>query len=154
MLIETAAYEDLTEILKLQHLAYQSEAILLQNFSIPPLLQTLDSVSQEFARGTILKAVEDGLIVGSVRAYEQDGTVFIGKLIVHPSHQGKGIGSALLLAMEEVYPGHRYELFTSNKSERNLRLYERLGYSRFAERQAAPWLTFVYLEKISGVTTK
>lgn len=146
-MISQATYDDLPDILTLQYLAYQSEAVLLQNSAIPPLTQTLESVREEFARGTILKAIEDGSIVGSVRAYEQDGTVFVGKLIVHPSHQGKGIGSALLLALEEVYPGARFELFTSSKSERNIRLYERLGYRRFAERQAAPNLTFVYLEK-------
>ena len=148
-MISQAAYEDLPEILALQYLAYQSEATLLQNFSIPPLTQSLDSVREEFSRGKILKTTEGEAIVGSVRAYEQGGAVFIGKLIVHPSHQGKGIGSALLLAVEEVYPGARYELFTSSKSERNLSLYERLGYRRFTERQAAPGLTFVYLEKTS-----
>ena len=146
-MISQATYDDLPEILALQYLAYQSEAALLQNFSIPPLTQSLESVQEEFSRGTILKATEGETILGSVRAYEQDGTVFIGKLIVHPSQQGKGIGSSLLLAVEEVCPCARYELFTSSKSERNLRLYERLGYHRFAERQAAPGLTFVYLEK-------
>lgn len=146
-MILQAAYDDLPEILALQYLAYQSEAALLRNFSIPPLTQSLESMQEEFSRGTILKATEGETIVGSVRAYEQGGTVFIGKLIVHPSHQGKGIGSTLLLAVEEACPYTRYELFTSSKSERNLRLYERLGYRRFAEQQAAPGLTFVYLEK-------
>ena len=146
-MISQATYDDLPEILALQYLAYQSEAALLQNFSIPPLTQSLESVQEEFSRGTILKATEGETILGSVRAYEQDGTVFIGKLIVHPSQQGKGIGSSLLLAVEEACPATRYELFTSSKSERNLRLYKRLGYRRFAERQAAPGLTFVYLEK-------
>lgn len=148
-MILLAAYDDLPEILALQYLAYQSEAALLRIFSIPPLTQSLESVQEEFSRGTILKATEGETIVGSVRACEQDGTVFVGKLIVHPSYQGNGIGSALLLAVEDIYPGSRYELFTSSKSERNLRLYERLGYKRFSERQAAPGLTFVYLEKMA-----
>ena len=38
--IEKAIETDLDEILNLQRLAYQSEAILLNNFSIPPLMQT------------------------------------------------------------------------------------------------------------------
>jgi len=154
MKITKADYADLPDILALQYLAYQSEAVLLQNFSIPPLLQTLESVQQEFARGTVLKAVESGFIIGSVRAFEEDGTAFIGKLIVHPAQRGKGIGSALLLVMEDAYPGCRYELFTSSKSERNLLLYERLGYARFAECQTAADLTFVYLEKQSGAAVR
>ena len=48
--IEKAIETDLNEILNLQRLAYQSEAILLNNFSIPPLMQTLEEVQQEFAR--------------------------------------------------------------------------------------------------------
>lgn len=150
MKITRADYDDLPQILELQYLAYQSEAILLKNFSIPPLLQTLENVRAEFARGMVLKVVEDGEIVGSVRGCEQNGSVLIGKLIVHPAWQGKGIGSSLLLAMERELPAVRYELFTSSKSERNLRLYERLGYVRFAERPAGPGISFVYLEKQSG----
>ena len=41
MTILPATRPDLPAILSLQSLAYQSEAVLLQNFSIPPLRQTL-----------------------------------------------------------------------------------------------------------------
>ena len=71
----------------------------------------------------------------------------IGKLIVHPNHQGKGIGTKLLQAMEKAHPTLRYELFTSNKSEKNIRLYEHQSYVRFMEKQIAPELTFIYLGK-------
>jgi len=42
--ISKARLEDLQEILRLQHLAYQSEVNLLGNKDIPPLKQTLDEV--------------------------------------------------------------------------------------------------------------
>ena len=89
MTIIQAEREDLEAILQLQYLAYQSEAVLLQNFSIPPLKQTLTDLEAEFERGIVLKAEEGGMIVGSVRAYCEDGTARIGKLIVDPAFQAE-----------------------------------------------------------------
>lgn len=149
MTISRATKDDLPAILQLQYLAYQSEAILLQNFSIPPLKQTLADIEAEFERGVVLKAEEDGAIVGSVRAYCENGTTRIGKLIVDPAYQGRGIGTALLSAVEQASSAPRYELFTSSKSEKNIRLYERAGYVRYAEETVNPVLRFVYLEKVS-----
>jgi len=148
MIIKSAEYNDLEEILKLQYLAYQSEAILNNNFKIPPLLQTLEEIQNEYNNGIFLKAVtETDEIIGSVRGYCKLGTMYIGKLIVHPYEQGKGIGSKLLLSMEQQHADLRYELFTSSMSLRNLRLYEYLGYQRFKEEQVTDELKFIYLEK-------
>ena len=136
------------EILKLQYLAYQSEAKLFGNMDIPPLKQTIEEVYDEFQKGTILKAVDDGgSIIGSVRAYEDGGTVYIGKLMMHPSKQGQGIGTQLLLEMEKQFPDQRYELFTSTRSEKNIALYQKLGYKIFDEEQVTEELRFVYMEK-------
>ena len=150
MTISRATKEDLPAILNLQYRAYQSEAVLLQNFSIPPLKQTLADLAVEFERGVVLKAEEGCMIVGSVRAYCEDGTARIGKLIVDSAFQGRGIGTALLSAVELACSAQRYELFTSSKSEKNIRLYERAGYVRFAEKEAGEGITFVYLEKPSA----
>ena len=148
ILIEKAEKEDLEEILKLQYLAYQSEAKLFGNMDIPPLKQTIEEVYDEFQKGTILKAVDDGgSIIGSVRAYEDGGTVYIGKLMMHPSKQGQGIGTQLLLEMEKQFPDQRYELFTSTRSEKNIALYQKLGYKIFDEEQVTEELRFVYMEK-------
>lgn len=150
MTISRATKDDLPAILQLQYLAYQSEAVLLQNFSIPPLMQTLTDLQVEFDRGVVLKAEEGRMIVGSVRAYCEDGTTRIGKLIVDPAFQGRGIGTALLSAVEQACFAPRYELFTSSKSEKNIHLYERAGYVRYAEETVTPTLRFVYLEKTSS----
>ena len=148
MKIQKAEENNLQKILELQYLAYQSEARLLNNPNIPPLKQTLSEVQKEFENGMILKVVDDvGVIVGSVRAYSRDGTLYIGKLIVHPSLQGKGIGTSLLKEIEKVCPHKRYELFTSSKSARNIALYERLGFRIFEEKPVSNELTFIYLEK-------
>ena len=147
-MIKKARKEELEEILKLQYLAYQSEARLFGDMDIPPLKQTLEEVYEEFEKGTVLKAVdEEGGIIGSVRAYQEEGTVYIGKLMVHPNMQKRGIGTKLLLEMEKEYPNQRYELFTSTKSISNIRLYEKLGYEIFKEEAVTQELQFVYLQK-------
>ena len=148
MNIMKATREDLPEILQLQYLAYQSEAKLLNNPNIPPLKQTLPEVEAEFDKGVILKLPsDDGTIIGSVRAWLENGTVYVGKLMVHPDFQRRGLGSKLLLAVENVYPGQRYELFTSTMSAGNIALYQRNGYQIFNEKQINEHLRFVYLEK-------
>ena len=147
-IIKNAERADLPEILQLQYLAYQSEADLFGSRDIPPLKQTLDEVIEEFNSGIILKMIDDkNNIIGSVRAKEIDGTVYIGKLMVHPDHQHKGYGTMLLSEMENRFPDKRYELFTSTRSVDNIRLYESLGYKIFDRKKIDEELVFVYMEK-------
>lgn len=145
--LEKAEKTDLEEILALQRLAYRQEARLVNNFSIQPLTQTLCEVEKEFSKGIILKAVSpSGQIIGSVRGYEKNGTLHIGKLIVHPKVQRNGIGTALLKEIEKMFPQRRYALFTGKKSEKNIRLYIRNGYSIIKEKEA-DGVSLVYFEK-------
>lgn len=147
-IIKNAERADLPEILQLQYLAYQSEADLFGSRDIPPLKQTLDEVIEEWNSGVILKMTDDtNAIIGSVRAKEIDGTVYIGKLMVHPDYQHKGYGTMLLSEMENRFPDKRYELFTSTRSVDNIRLYQKLGYTTFAQKAVNDELEFVYMEK-------
>ncbi len=149
MKIVKAQKEDLKEILDLQYLAYQSEAALFGTKDIPPLKQTLDEVTDEYNSGVVLKMLdENNRIIGSVRAKESKGTVFIGKLMVHPDFRGNRYGTMLLKEVEEYFPKKRYELFTSTRSVSNIRLYEKLGYKIFDEKPIDDELTFVYMEKL------
>lgn len=144
-----AEFEDLPEILELQYLAYQSEAALFGSKDIPPLKETLEEVQEEYKKGTVLKLVTDEEeIIGSVRAYEKDGTAYIGKLMVHPDHRCKGYGSMLLKEIEKYFLGKRYELFTSTRSVDNIRLYEKNGYKVFDRKEIDAELVFVYMEKL------
>ena len=147
-MILKAKLDDLKEILQLQYLAYQSEADLFGSRDIPPLKQTLDEVIEEFNNGIILKMIDDNIsIIGSVRAQERDGTVYIGKLMVHPDHRHKGFGTMLLSEIEKHFSVKRYELFTSTRSLDNIRLYQKLGYKIFAHKSINEELEFVYMEK-------
>lgn len=146
--ISKAQREDLREILELQYLAYQSEAKLLGTNDIPPLQQSLKDIEDEFAGSLFLKATDENKkIVGSVRSKVSEGTLHIGKLIVHPARQGQGIGTFLLQEIERIGGCKRLELFTSSKSVRNIKLYERAGYLKFKEKRISEDLLFIYLCK-------
>jgi len=146
---------DLQAILELQYSAYQSEAIIYNDFALPPLTQPLSEVQQEYEKGVFLKAVnENGVIIGAVRAFPNGDTTKINKLIVRPDKQGQGIGTKLLLAIESECPSTRYELFTGHKSARNIKLYERLGYARFKEEKVSDERTLVYMEKRIGTADR
>jgi GNAT superfamily N-acetyltransferase len=146
--IEKAAVADATAILALQKLAYESEARLYDDWSLPPLIQTLPGLLEELATSMCLKAMEGDRLVGSVRARESDGVCQIGRLIVDPQFQGRGVGTMLMRHIESAFPGVRaFELFTGSRSEGNLRLYERLGYRRTREKVLSPAVTLVFLEK-------
>jgi ribosomal protein S18 acetylase RimI-like enzyme len=148
MEIERAMISDAEEILVLQKLAYRSEAEIYNDFNIPPLVQTLESIEKDFENQYFLKAVMDGKIIGSVRAYTKEGTCYIGRLIVHPDFQNRGIGTDLMNEIERIFNTcRRFELFTGDKSERNLYFYQKLGYKIFKKAKITDQTMIVYLEK-------
>jgi len=148
MIIESAGFSDAEEILSIQKLAYRSEAEIYDDFTIPPLTQTLEEIKKDFENQLFLKAFIDGKIIGSVRAFVKEGTCYVGRLIVHPDFQNQGIGMQLMNRVEKTFKeAQRFEIFTGHKSERNLYLYEKLGYKRFKTVKANEKLTIVYLEK-------
>jgi len=140
---------DAAALLELQKLAYQSEAALYNDYNIPPLTQTLGELKKEFEEKIIFKAIDSGRIVGSVRASAHDDTCYIGRLIVHPEFQRKGIGTQLMLTLEKGFPLlKRFELFTGALSEGNIRLYKRLGYRICRTDQLSPKVELVFMEKL------
>jgi ribosomal protein S18 acetylase RimI-like enzyme len=144
-----ASIEDAASILELQKRSYHSEAEIYDDFAIPPLLQTLDDLKIEFTTKTVLKAVLNEQLVGSVRAWERSGTCYIERLIVHPEFQDHGIGTKLMHDIENCFSEtRRFELFTGHKSERNISLYRKLGYQVFAHQRINDNLSFTYMEKL------
>ncbi|MDR3196846.1 MAG: GNAT family N-acetyltransferase [Planctomycetaceae bacterium] len=102
MEIKKTTFEDLPKILKLQKTAYLSEAKLLNDYSIPPLTQTLEELEKEFSQNIILKQEDEknGELISSVRYREENNRVYIGKLMVHPDYQNRGIATNLLATVE------------------------------------------------------
>ncbi len=153
MEITLAVIEDAAQILSLQKQAYQSEASIYQDYNIPPLTQTIEEINGEFDSQLFLKVVHGQDIIGSVRAYSDGFSCFLGRLIVHPKWQGKGVGSKLMKTIEAYYTDvQRFELFTGVKSQANIRLYKRLGYEPFKEEMVSESITFVYMDKLTNAT--
>ncbi|MFJ9040671.1 GNAT family N-acetyltransferase [Streptomyces sp. NPDC102406] len=150
--ISAATEADTEQILKLQYLCYQSEAELYGDYAIEPLTQSLDSIRAELAAGTVLVARLGDEVVASVRGtVDAEGTVRIGKLIVHPRMQRHGLGGRLLSAVESALgaagTAKRFELSTGHRSEHNLRLYRKHGYTVVTTKRVDDRLTMVTLAK-------
>ena len=151
--IERVGIADAAELLALQ-IGYRPEAAIYNDLSIPPLVQSLESPQGEFATHTFLSARPvlkfDSGITGAIGGSQSGDTCRIGRLIVLPEYQRRGLGSRLMAAIEDAFPAaKRYELFTGHLSEGNLRLYRRLGYKEFRRPQVTASLQFVFLEKFS-----
>ncbi|MFA6450882.1 MAG: GNAT family N-acetyltransferase [bacterium] len=147
--IMAAGVADAVEILALQKLAYLSEAEIYNEYGIEPLTQTIEKAREDFAAQTVVKAVAGGRIIGSARGVMSGGVCKIGKLLVHPDYQNRGIGAALMREIERIFAGaKRFELFTGWKSEKNIYLYEKLGYRKYDLKDVSGNLKLVYMEKI------
>ena len=151
MKISIAEIKDLAQILALQKACYLEEAALYGDFSIPPLTQNLASIEEDFKKEAFLKVEDDGKIIGSVRGYLDSNICKIGRLIVVKDYRNQGIGKKLMHAIEAHFVNaERFELFTGHKSERNLALYRKLGYTECNQQQINTRLTLIFLEKLNN----
>lgn len=148
MIIEQASISDADEILAPKKLAFLGQAQIYNDYKLPALLQTKDQIIDELNKQMVLKLSFNGKIVGSVKAYSQGETCYIGGLIVHPDYQNKGLGTRLMNEIEKIFKYcQRYELFTGHKSEKNIYLYQKLGYKIFDTKKVNDNLSMLFMEK-------
>jgi len=146
--IENASVIDAEELHKLQKLAYVSEAKIYNDYTIPPLVQGVEETKEAFKTYIILKAVSGGRIIGSVRGELTEDYVYIGRLMVHPDFQGRGLGARLMKALEAEFPHiKKFTLATGHLSGRNLHLYHKLGYKEIS-REPVNKYYLVHMEKL------
>ncbi|MDX6743000.1 GNAT family N-acetyltransferase [Actinocorallia sp. A-T 12471] len=149
-MIGRAEAADAGELLTLQRAAYVTEAQAYGDAFIAPLVEPLDRVVALLdTAAVVLKAVEDGRMVGAVRTAVQGRTCLVSRLVVAPDMQGRGIGTALLRAVEDEMRGlvTSLVLFTGHLSAGNLRLYRRLGYVEYRRERVSDHLVHVHLRK-------
>jgi ech hydrogenase subunit C len=164
--------DDASEILALQKIAYQSEAELYGDDSLPALQQTLEELENDFEchpaheaailgagraganpaeepnRIVFIKAVVNGKIVGSIRGHAVGETAYLSRMMVHPYFRGRGIGRRLLQEIEQAFPqSRRFEAKTGHQSKRNHFQLGKLGYSQFKTEPFSPTITWVHFQK-------
>lgn len=136
--ITVAGVCDLPEILALQKRAFGEVAKAIGKPGLPACCQTGSEIAAEYEKGVILKAAAaDGAIIGSVRGWlDAENICRIGKLIVEPELQGRGLGRALMVEIEKHFPEcARFALFTSEETPHTFRLYASIGYKTVGKKE-------------------
>jgi len=121
---------DAGELLTLQRACWVQESWSNPGLEIDALTESLDDVRSWITEGRTLVARSDGRLVGAVRGRRHEDTWDIGRLMVAPDLQRRGLGRMLLARIErEAPPGtNRMELFTGAGSLRNQKMYKRAGF--------------------------
>ncbi|MBN1402957.1 MAG: GNAT family N-acetyltransferase [Opitutales bacterium] len=148
--VDSARFDELADVLQVQKLAFAREAERTGDWQLPALVQTLEELQDDFASMRIIVARAGAEVVGSVRArIDENACAQVGRLVVRPDWQKRGVGSALLREIEAALPEARtFRLFTEERSLDNIRLYERNGYAIYARRRESDKVSFVLMEKL------
>jgi tRNA (guanine37-N1)-methyltransferase len=128
--IRPAAPGDAGELLTLQRACWLQEQEANPGVDIPPLAEDLAAVREWVGSWSSHVAVASGRLVGAFRARREGDTWDIGRLMVAPDLQGRGLGRVLLEHAEALAPPGvmTYTLFTGAGSARNLKMYRKAGY--------------------------
>ena len=148
MKIEIATIQDVPEILELQYKAFRPVAESLNWPDAPNLIETVEHARGEFPKYTTLKMLsDDGKIIGSVRGRVENGSLYIGRLMVLPECQGRGYGKILFREIQKRMPHNRAWLFTCGEVQRIVSFYEREGFRTFNTERFENGHTWISMEK-------
>jgi len=143
------------ELLTLQRAAYVTEAQAHHDLDLPPLTQSFGELSSELSEpGVTAVGLRDEAdrLVAAVRfrvSSVEPNVAELGRLVVAPDVQGRGLGSRLLTIVEEHLPASVTDirLFTGERSLGNLRLYARFGYEETHRTPTPGGYALVHLAK-------
>jgi tRNA (guanine37-N1)-methyltransferase len=129
-LVRLAVPADAGELWTLQRACWVSEARDNETWDIPPLVETLADVQRWLATFQTHVVRVEGRLIAAVRGRLDGNRYRIGRLMVAPDLQGRGLGRWLLELAESTAPDAavEFELFTGARSRDNLRRYRKAGY--------------------------
>ena len=149
MKIEIATIDDVPELMTLHDKAFFAIAAEVNWLDAPGLKESLEQAREDFPKYTTLKMLSDeGKIVGSVRGRVEDGSLYIGRLMVLPECQGRGYGKFLFREIQKIMPHNRVWLFTCGEVQRTVSFYEREGFRTFHTDHFENNHTWISMEKI------
>lgn len=125
-----AVQRDAGEIWTMARACWVTEARDHDSFEIPALTESLLDVQEWLTAWHTWVVRSHGRLIGSVRARRTHDLWDIGRLMVAPDLQGRGLGKALLAYAEQQAPVEvaGFSMFTGGHSVDNLRMYRRAGY--------------------------
>ncbi len=127
--IRPAVPADAHTIHDIQMRAFAEEGRLGETTQIPPLMEDFAALEEDIRTQTVLTARDGDRIVGSARGILDGSECMIHRVSVEPSYQGRGIGVALVRAVEDAHPNVvRFTLTTNTLVPGNVAFYERRGY--------------------------
>jgi tRNA (guanine37-N1)-methyltransferase len=142
--IVPAVRSDAGEILTLQRACWVQEALDNEMLDIPALHESLDVVEASLDDWAYYVVRVAGRLVGAVRGRLDDHggrpVWDIGRVMVAPDLQGRGLGRVLLDHIQAVAPAAAtsYSLFTGARSADNQRMYRKAGFSLRKDLPAPP----------------
>jgi tRNA (guanine37-N1)-methyltransferase len=142
--IVPATRGDAGELLTLQRACWVQEALANEMLEIPALHESLADVEASLDEWTYYVVRSEGRLVGAVRGQldTSNGQSHwdIGRVMVAPDLQGRGLGRALLEHIQAVAPAEAtsYLLFTGARSIDNQRMYKKAGFSLRKDLPAPP----------------
>ncbi|HET6560575.1 MAG TPA: tRNA (guanosine(37)-N1)-methyltransferase TrmD [Marmoricola sp.] len=141
-----ATRADAGELLTLQRACWLQEALVNEMWEVPALHEDLAQVEADLERWTTYVLRAGGRLVGSVRGRLDGEEWAIGRLMVAPDLQGRGLGRWLLEQVVASAPGEatRMGLVTGARSEANLRMYHRAGFRPSREQPDDPRIRHLF----------
>ena len=136
-----AARADAGELLTLQRACWLQEAIANESVTgIPALQESLGDVEEWLETWTTYVVRSEGRLIAAVRGRLVGDAWDIGRIMVAPDLQGRGLGRVLLEHIQRVAPraATSYVLFTGHQSHGNIRMYKKAGFRLRPDLPAPP----------------